>query len=99
MYNERKDCGPVLHPIGGTVQELQPGTVRKPKADDEEFVEFVPAGERVTGAFECVACGHRAFVRGTLEDCPHCRGTLWERSAWTPFANALSGLGRVRLLR
>ena len=78
------------------MQELQPGTVTNAKADDEEFVEFVPAGERVTGALECVACGHRAFVRGTLEECPHCRGTLWERSTWTPFASALSGLGRIR---
>jgi hypothetical protein len=96
VYNEREDCGSVLHRIGGHVQELQTGTARTAKAGDEEFVEFFPAGERVTGALECVACGHRALVRGTLEACPQCGGTLWERSAWTPFANALSALSRLR---
>jgi hypothetical protein len=81
---------------GDQVQELQPNSVTNAKADDEEFVEFVQAGERVTGAYECVACAQRVFVRGTLEPCPGCRGTLWERSTWAPFANALSGLARLR---
>jgi hypothetical protein len=81
---------------GDQVQELQPNRVTNAKAGDEEFVEFVQAGERVTGAFECVACAQRVFARGRLEPCPGCRGTLWERSTWTPFANALSGLARLR---
>jgi hypothetical protein len=81
---------------GDQVQELQPERIANAKADDAEFVEFVQAGERVTGAYECVACAHRVFVRGKLEPCQGCRGTLWERSTWTPFANALSGLARVR---
>jgi len=81
---------------GDHMQEPQPGTVTNAKAGDEEFVEFVRTGERVVGAFECVACGHGAVMRGELTPCPQCEGTLWERAAWTPFATALSGLARIR---
>ena len=76
------------------MQEPQLRTVSNAKAGDEEFVEFFRVGERVVGAFECVACSYGAVVRAALPSCPSCRGTLWERSAWTPFATALSGLGR-----
>jgi len=78
------------------MQEPQPGIVTNARAGDEEFVEFFRAGEQVVGAFECVACSHGAVVRGDLPPCPRCEGTLWERSAWTPFATALSGLARIR---
>jgi hypothetical protein len=78
------------------MQEPQLGTVTNAKADDEEFVEFFRAGEHVAGAFECVVCSYSAVVRGPLQSCPACRGTLWERSTWTPFATALSGLSRIR---
>ena len=66
------------------------------KADDDEFIEFVRAGERVVGSFQCAACGHGAVVRAELPSCPMCQGTLWERSTWTPFATALDGLRRIR---
>ena len=78
------------------MQEPQLGTVTNAKAGDEEFVEFVRAGEHVVGAFECVACSYGAVVRGPLPSCPTCRETLWERSTWTPFATALSGPSRIR---
>jgi hypothetical protein len=96
VYNEREDCGPVLHrPRGPHVQEPQPGTVTNAKADDDEFVEFFRAGERATGSVECVACGYATLVRGDLPSCPACQGALWERSTWAPFARALSGLRRI----
>jgi hypothetical protein len=66
------------------------------KADDEEFVEFVRAGERAAGSFTCAACGYGAVVRAELPPCPMCRGTLWERSEWALFSTALSGLSRIR---
>ena len=62
------------------------------RAGDEEFVEFVRAGEGAVGEFECVACGERAVVHGDLSPCATCAGTLWERSSWSPFANVLAGL-------
>jgi hypothetical protein len=64
------------------------------KADQDEFVEFYRAGERAAGAFECVGCGYGAVARAELPTCPVCRGTLWERSLWTPFTRALNGLGQ-----
>jgi len=78
------------------MQEPQLGTVTNAKAGDEEFVEFFRAGEHVVGAFECVAYSYSAVVLGPLLSCPTCLGTLWERSTWTPFATALSGLRRIR---
>ena len=78
------------------MQEPQLGTVTNAKAGDEEFVEFFRAGEHVAGAFECVACSYSAVLRGPLPSCAACGGTLWERSAWSPFATALSGLRRIR---
>jgi hypothetical protein len=63
------------------------------KADQREFVEFVRAGERGVGDFECVACGYDVVNRGWLPACPICGGKLWERSAWAPFARVLTGLG------
>jgi hypothetical protein len=63
------------------------------KADEDEFVEFFRAGDPVAGEFECVACSYEALHRGVLPRCPACGSALWERTAWTPFARALSGLG------
>ena len=62
------------------------------RAGDEEFVEFVRAGEGAVGEFECVACGDRAVVHGGLAPCATCGGTLWERSSWSPFSSVLAGL-------
>jgi rubrerythrin len=74
------------------MQELQQRSAPA-KAEQDEFVEFFRAGDRVAGAFECVACGYGAVVRMTLPSCPACGQTLWERSSWSPFARALNGLG------
>jgi predicted RNA-binding Zn-ribbon protein involved in translation (DUF1610 family) len=87
----------VLHRTEGDhMYEPQQGTVTRAKADDDEFVEFFRTGEHVTGPVECVACGYGALVRGALASCPMCGETLWERSNWSPFATALSGLRRIR---
>jgi ribosomal protein L37AE/L43A len=67
--------------------------IESQSVDQTEFVEFVRAGEKAVGDFECVACGHSAVQRGALLPCPKCGSTLWERSAWTPFARVLTGLG------
>ena len=75
------------HPYGARGSE--PLSAR---AGDEEFVEFVRAGERAVGEFECVACSCRAVVHGDLPPCAECGGTLWERSSWSPFANVLGAL-------
>jgi rubrerythrin len=74
------------------MQELQRQSAPA-KAEQDEFVEFFRAGDRVAGAFECVGCGYGAVVRAELLSCPVCSQTLWERSSWSPFARALNGLG------
>ena len=55
---------------------------------EEEFVEFARAGGAAAGEFECVACNYGVVVHGRLPGCPMCGGALWERSLWTPFAQA-----------
>ena len=67
--------------------------IESQSSDQTEFVEFVRAGERAVGDFECVACGQGTVQRGELSPCPACGSTLWERSAWTPFARVLTALG------
>jgi predicted RNA-binding Zn-ribbon protein involved in translation (DUF1610 family) len=67
--------------------------IESQRVEQTEFVEFVRAGEKAVGDFECVACGHSTVHRGPLPPCPQCGSTLWERSAWTPFARVLTGLG------
>ena len=74
------------------MQELQRLSATA-KAAEDEFVEFFRAGDRVSGAFECVACEYGVVVRMTLPSCPMCGQSLWERSTWSPFARALNGLG------
>ena len=51
----------------------------------DDYVEFVRAGTRVTGEFECTGCGDRLVTRRALPPCSRCGETLWERSTWTPF--------------
>jgi hypothetical protein len=76
------------------MHEPQGLTAPTAKADEDEFVEFFRAGDPVAGEFECVACSYDAVHRGVLPRCPACGSALWERTAWTPFARALSGLGQ-----
>ncbi len=68
------------------------------EAADDEFVEFVRAGDRATGEFACVACGRRAVVHGPLPDCDTCSGELWERSSWSPFTGLRAAI-RARAAR
>ena len=76
------------------MDESQRPTALRARADEEEFVEFFRAGDPVAGEFECVACTYATVHRGVLPRCPACGSALWERTAWTPFARALSGLGQ-----
>jgi hypothetical protein len=93
VYNERGDCGSESRAIGGDMRESQHYPLEA-KTDDAEFVEFVRAGERAAGDFECVACGYIDVVRAELRSCPVCGSLLWERSSRTPFATVFSDLGR-----
>jgi len=49
-------------------------------ADEEEYVEFWPAGTIVKGQFCCATCGNRVTVRQVLPRCLVCGEGLWERS-------------------
>ena len=53
--------------------------IEAPEADG--YVAFQAAGDRAAGAFRCSECGYGVT-------CPMCRGTAWERSAWSPFVRA-----------
>lgn len=76
------------------MRESQQHPVRPARADEDEFVEFLRAGERAAGDFECVACGYFEVVRAELGRCPACGGALWERSSRTPFATVFGDLAR-----
>ena len=65
-------------------------------ASDDEFVEFEHAGAPVKGGFECSSCGYGVTITQQLPRCPMCGGELWERSPWSPFRTAPTGL-RSRL--
>lgn len=54
----------------------------------DEFVEFVPSGERAKGEYHCSECGYGVTVFSVLPRCPMCGGASWEQSAWSPFARA-----------
>jgi hypothetical protein len=62
------------------------------RADQDEYVEFVRAGERAVGEFECVGCNFRTVVHGDLLPCGTCGGDLWERTSWSPFGSVLGPL-------
>ena len=51
----------------------------------DEFVEFLVTGAAVKGEFHCSECGYGVTIVRALPVCPMCRGTSWERSAWSPF--------------
>jgi hypothetical protein len=59
--------------------------VERPLPDDA--VEFARAGTTVKGEFECTACGHRIVTTRALPECATCGEGLWERAAWSPFAD------------
>lgn len=66
----------------------------EPRAAPEEYVEFVRAGGRATGEFECTACGKRYLATHYLPPCSDCGERLWERSSWSPFGARLASLNR-----
>jgi hypothetical protein len=68
----------------------------RPAPDD--YVEFVHAGVRAKGEFECTACGHHIVTSNALPLCARCGGTLWERSPWSPFSDFLARVESQRLV-
>ena len=68
--------------------------VRRARRTDDDYVEFVRAGTRAGGSFECTACGHRIILAGELPACRVCGERLWEKGAWSPFAAALHDIRR-----
>ena len=57
-------------------------------ANEEEYVEFWPAGTLAKGQFSCTACGNRVTVHEVLPRCMVCGERLWERADWRPFIRA-----------
>ena len=56
----------------------------------DEFVEFLVTGAAVKGEFHCSEYNYNITIVRALPVCPMCRGTSWERSAWSPFGMAPS---------
>jgi hypothetical protein len=53
---------------------------------DDGYVAFWPAGTHAKGCFRCAACGGAVTVLQVLPSCNVCGERLWERAAWSPFA-------------
>jgi len=49
-------------------------------ADEDEYVEFWPAGALAKGQYSCTACGNRVTVHQVLPRCMVCGERLWERA-------------------
>ena len=54
-------------------------------ADQDEYVEFWPAGTSAKGQYSCTACGNHVTVHHVLPRCIVCGEQLWERADWSPF--------------
>lgn len=59
-----------------------------PDSQDADYVDFVPAGKAVTGAYHCADCGYGVTLRSVLPVCPMCSGSNWEQAPWSPFSRA-----------
>ena len=57
-------------------------------ADEDEYVEFWPAGTLAKGHFSCSTCGNRVTAHQVLPRCMVCGERLWERADWSPFARS-----------
>ena len=55
------------------------------RASQEEYIEFVAAGEHAKGEFHCSDCGYGVTVHRHLPVCPTCGGGAWEQADWSPF--------------
>ena len=55
------------------------------RAVADDYVEFLSAGENVTGEFHCSECGYGVTIVRALPPCPMCGGTTWEQFPWSPF--------------
>jgi hypothetical protein len=73
---------------GDDVEESQLRISSTTADDDDECVEFWPAGALAKGQFSCTACGNRVTVHQVLPRCSVCGERLWERAEWSPFARA-----------
>jgi hypothetical protein len=72
---------------GEDVEESQIG-VSSASADEDEYVQFWPAGAMGKGQFSCTACGNRVTVHQVLPRCTVCSERLWERAEWSPFGRS-----------
>jgi hypothetical protein len=68
------------------MQESGQQTAGRSVAGDDEYVAFWPAGTHAKGTFRCAACGGAVTVLQVLPSCSVCGERLWERAAWSPFA-------------
>jgi rubrerythrin len=59
-----------------------------PRARDEDFVQFWPAGENGKGEYHCSDCGYGVTVVRALPTCPKCGNKIWEEAAWSPFTRS-----------
>jgi hypothetical protein len=57
-------------------------------SESADYVEFLPAGTAVVGAYHCAGCGYGVTLRAVLPPCPMCSGTTWEAAPWSPFGRA-----------
>jgi hypothetical protein len=62
----------------------EPQSVRSP--EEQEYVEFWPAGTIAQGRFRCAACGSAVEVTWVVPRCELCGERLWEREVSSPYA-------------
>ena len=58
------------------------------RAGTDDYVEFLAAGQVVTGEFHCSECGYGVAIVRALPLCPMCGGESWEQAPWSPFTRA-----------
>jgi rubrerythrin len=61
-------------------------TEEHPRTQSADYVHFLTTGAAAKGEFHCSSCGYGVIVHRALPACPMCRGEIWERALWSPFA-------------
>jgi rubrerythrin len=64
-------------------------------ASDGDYVDFLAAGVRVAGAYNCAHCGYGVTVHGPLPVCPMCARETWEAASWRPFSRLKGAAGEA----
>ena len=49
------------------------------RSGTDGYVEFLVAGTRAAGEFQCAGCGYGIAIRAALPACPMCGAETWER--------------------